>query len=98
VSTMTPPKAQHPQPLRLKEPLAQANLESVSKADHRRGTRKTVVIPAKAGIQLNKSTGFRGKPGMTNQVSRNLSGTRDRWGAAYECCAFSFLEPGYDDS
>ena len=26
---MTPPKAQHPQPLRLKEPLDQANLESV---------------------------------------------------------------------
>src|SRR3989338_6440639 len=26
--TVAPPKAQHPQPLRLKEPLAQANLES----------------------------------------------------------------------
>jgi len=36
----TPPKAQHPQPLRLKEPLTQANLESVGIAGHRRGTRR----------------------------------------------------------
>ena len=37
---VTPPKAQHPQPLRLNEPLTQANLESVGIAGHRRGTQR----------------------------------------------------------
>jgi hypothetical protein len=37
---MAPPKAQYPEPLRLKEPLAQANLESAGITGHRRGTQR----------------------------------------------------------
>jgi Cu+-exporting ATPase len=53
-----------------------AEVTPQAKAEHVQSF-KQVVIPAKAGIQPNKSTGFRVKPGMTNLVGMVGDGIND---------------------